>query len=1126
MRCLSFRVVLGLWAVVLMACHPTANETPLERLSFEIVEDNRTEPRLTVVRNELQSFNWLDEADRMITLHREQLDLTVTAYGDQDDWVAIAENNLGVAHIIAGDPQLAIPLFQSAFERVETIDSDKSRDHRYRLYSNFGEAYLRTDDLASAETYFEMAIANPSPFERSVVPHTQSGQRMMMVMPRWQDEYEQEPSAVLVAAGVVPSLDARETAIGIFYELLGIFRTAEAPIIMETADRYYDAMNAAHHPRARFVISANGNMEVVYNSLVFNPDRGNFSERAEVGSARLGYENYTDAMNVSTNIQNNIDFLVRDEKFEEASRLLLNLKEDLEPLFASDAYFRSSYHSTLGGFHKVRGENSMAEAHFEKAYEAVKGRGSIRDINELEQLNFYAGALALSGQHAEAERLYEAGIAQAEAGGASNNVQINRLRSSYARSLLGRGAYARAKLVLQRNLELIREMGGRQPNLPDTYAALSQTLMILGETAEAVHMAERAVEVGKNYHPEDGAFYDGYLRVQAAALDAVGRHDEALAILTERHAMRQEGPLTSQPRIDGLVALSQHYRTAGQFEEGANIDREIIRSFETVENENGGSVLATAKLRVLELDARKDPEMARQNLVEASTLLMSYPSSNVDGVFSFGQGMTTERRIALMKVGSIAVSAGDNDIVFNSMQSLFADGIGYATQLSRERELTNDPNIASLLRRRDALNIERSRLRLDQFGEMAVSAEDRAARVENRERLDAEIDDVVAQLAAISFGTERQINLISLQQQLAPNQAVLLIHSDIPAVLAVTREAIVSSRIDMPRADLTAAVIELRKSTIADGNGLYPAFAKDAARQLYEVIFTPEVFTALVNKDTIFTQQGGRVSTLPLSLLLSGEQEYVADLFAVRTVASLSGINRANNDLSGKFIGVGAPAMTRQSDGERFGANAYILRGAADADTLTDLPPLPGAERELIAMSRASGFNDVTLLTGAMATEAAVRDIDFSNTAVLAFATHGLVAGELDARSEPALVLTPNEDGAGGLLTMSEVMELDLDVGLVILSACNTAAGGEADAAGLTGLASAFLYSGADVLMASHWPVRDDAAEALAIATVQNMRGGATPERALQLAMNEFRQSSAPQAAHPGVWAPFIIVGE
>lgn len=1117
---------MGLWGVFLIACNPAINDSLPELVSFDITQENLVETRIRDVRNELQSFNWLDEADRMVALHREQLELIEASYGDQGDWAAIAENNLGVAHVIAGDPQLSIPLFQKAFERVEAIDSDKARDHRYRLYSNFGEPFLRTDDLSSAETYFEMAITNPSPFERSVVPHTQSGQRMMMAMPRWQVEYEQNPSAVLVAAGVVPSLQAREDAIGIFYELLGIFRTAEAPVIMETADRYYAAMNTDHHPRARFVISANGNMEVVYNSLVYDPDRDNFSERANAGSERLGYENYTDAVNVSTNIQNNVDYLVRDEKFEEASRLLLELKKDLEPLFASDAYFLSSYHSTLGGFHSVRGEIKVAEEHFKKSYEAVKGRGSLRDVNELEQLHFYAGALIAIGQHAEAERLYEDGIAQAEADGALNNVQINRLRSGYARSLLSRGAYARARMVLQRNLELIREAGGRQPNLPDTYAALSQTLMILGDTAEAVHMADQAVEVGKIYHSEEAVFYDGYLRVQAADYDAAGRHNEALKILTDRQALRQDRPLTSKPRIDGLVALARHFREAGQFEEGSNIDREIIRSFETVADERIGSILATAKLRVLEFDARKDPEIARQNLIEASGLLASYPSSNVDGVFSFGQGMTTERQIAFMKIGSIAVSAGDNDAAFNSMQSLFADGIGYATQLSRERELTDDPNTTSLLRRRDALSIERSRLRLDQFGEMAVSAKDRTARIENRERLDAEIQDVVSQLDAISLEAERQTNLVNLQQQLASNQAALLIHSDIPAVLAVTREAIVSSRIDMPRAELTAAIVELRRSTVADGNGLYPAFADEAARQLYGAIFTPEISAILSNKDTIFTQQGGRISTLPLSLLISAEGYYLADLFAVRTVASLSGINRTNNDLSGKFVGVGAPVMTPQSDGSRFGANAYILRGAADADSLTDLPPLPGAERELIAMSLASGFDDVTLLTGDMATESAVRNIDFSNTAVLAFATHGLVAGELDAASEPALVLTPDANGGGGLLTMSEVMELDLDVGLVILSACNTAAGGEADAAGLTGLASAFLYSGADVLMASHWPVRDDAAEALSIATVQNMRGGATPERALQIAINEFRKSSAPQAAHPGVWAPFIIVGE
>ena len=61
----------------------------------------------------------------------------------------------------------------------------------------------------------------------------------------------------------------------------------------------------------------------------------------------------------------------------------------------------------------------------------------------------------------------------------------------------------------------------------------------------------------------------------------------------------------------------------------------------------------------------------------------------------------------------------------------------------------------------------------------------------------------------------------------------------------------------------------------------------------------------------------------------------------------------------------------------------------------------------------------------------------------LAFATHGLMTGDFKGLAEPALVLTPPENGSeldDGLLTAGEISQLKLDADWVVLSACNTAA--------------------------------------------------------------------------------------
>jgi CHAT domain-containing protein len=100
---------------------------------------------------------------------------------------------------------------------------------------------------------------------------------------------------------------------------------------------------------------------------------------------------------------------------------------------------------------------------------------------------------------------------------------------------------------------------------------------------------------------------------------------------------------------------------------------------------------------------------------------------------------------------------------------------------------------------------------------------------------------------------------------------------------------------------------------------------------------------------------------------------------------------------------------------------------------------------------------------------------------MLYFATHGLVSGDqvgAGALEEPALALTPGQ-GEDGFLTASEIAELQLNAGLVVLSACNTAAGDAPGADALSGLAQSFLYAGARGLLVSHWPVESQSAVAL-----------------------------------------------
>jgi CHAT domain-containing protein len=167
------------------------------------------------------------------------------------------------------------------------------------------------------------------------------------------------------------------------------------------------------------------------------------------------------------------------------------------------------------------------------------------------------------------------------------------------------------------------------------------------------------------------------------------------------------------------------------------------------------------------------------------------------------------------------------------------------------------------------------------------------------------------------------------------------------------------------------------------------------------------------------------------------------------------------------------------------------------------------------------------------ATETNVKKADLTRYRVLAFATHGLMAGDFRGLAEPALVLTPPDNGTefdDGLLTASEVAQLKLNADWVILSACNTAAADDTPGAeGLSGLAKAFFYAGSRALLVSHWPVASAATEKLTTRMFKEGSdnpgiGKAEALRRSMLAM--MADEKSPQLTHPAFWAPFVVVGE
>jgi CHAT domain-containing protein len=187
-------------------------------------------------------------------------------------------------------------------------------------------------------------------------------------------------------------------------------------------------------------------------------------------------------------------------------------------------------------------------------------------------------------------------------------------------------------------------------------------------------------------------------------------------------------------------------------------------------------------------------------------------------------------------------------------------------------------------------------------------------------------------------------------------------------------------------------------------------------------------------------------------------------------------------------------------------------------------------EIEAVAANLKAPRSDIHLQKDA--SEAVVKRAPLADYRVVYFATHGLLAGEVKGLGEPALVLTIPKEATpldDGLLTASEIAQLKLNADWVVLSACNTAAGDKPGAEALSGLARTFFYAGTRALLVSHWAVDSDAATRLTTTTFDILKNDLSIGRAeaLRRAMLAYMNDAAdPLNAYPGLWAPFVVVGE
>ncbi len=275
---------------------------------------------------------------------------------------------------------------------------------------------------------------------------------------------------------------------------------------------------------------------------------------------------------------------------------------------------------------------------------------------------------------------------------------------------------------------------------------------------------------------------------------------------------------------------------------------------------------------------------------------------------------------------------------------------------------------------------------------------------------------------------------------------------------------------------------------------------------LYNIVIQP--IADLVQGDELIIVPDGPLWLAPYAALMDADSRYLCDSFRIRLIPSLTSLKLFADcpddyhSRSGALI-VGDPWVEEviNRKGEKF------------------LDPLPFARKEVEMIGE---ILNVTPLIGKKATKYQVLK-ELSSVALVHIAAHGCMeTGEIALTPDPKRTSSiPTKEDY--ILSMTDVLSVNLRAPLVVLSCCNSGQG-EIKAEGVVGIARAFMGAGARSVLVSLWANDDEATLEFMRSFYHHLMKGRSASESLNQAMKDLRESD--KYSDVRYWAPFVLIGD
>ncbi len=753
-------------------------------------------------------------------------------------------------------------------------------------------------------------------------------------------------------------------------------------------------------------------------------------------------------------------------------------------------------------------------------------------------------------------------------------------------------------------LARLKDTGKYNAALPRYVMGLAGILVEQGRYAEAEQLARVALEINETVGvPNDAqstvqllSQLGGILNLQRKGSDAIAIYNRIDKAIANWEPQRRQVFELNPSRILSLYS-------SGQLDLGIAAAEQLVKNrISRVGESHFDTASARGTLAIGLMRAGRDAEATRE-FKAAIPVMMAASRENADDENTTVVVARSQRLQAIVEshftmLARNSGSAGEiGEETFALADAIRGQSVQQALAASSARAAAKDPALAELVRKEQDLSkqvnaqlgmlnnvLSLSSAERDEKGVQAINASINTLRAE-RNKARQEINQKFPAYADLVSPKPPVVS--EIKATLADGEAMLSYYFGQSGsfVWAVPKTGpVVFAAIKARSGDIESKIRKLREALEPQAAMIsdIPPFDLKLAYEVYSLLLKP-VESGWKPAKNLIVVTNGALGLLPLSLLPTAPSEvaqeddplfsgyrnvsWLARTHAVTTVPSAAALRTlrqlpAGKPGRGELVGFGDPYFNKDQQAEAelaetktqvAEAGGNVTRGVqlkrrsspklegVDNAELGLLPRLPDTAEELksIALALQADPSKVLYL-GKNATESTVKTMNLSGFKILAFATHGLVPGELNGLTQPALALSsPSVTGeeGDGLLTMEEILGLKLDADWVVLSACNTGAGAGAGAEAASGLGRAFFYAGTRALLVTNWSVHSQSARQLVTDLFRRQANDPRLGRSEALRQAMMALADGPgylnaegktefAYAHPLFWAPYTIIGD